>query len=113
LKYPPSWSPVQKPDIVFVRKADSGIIQRRAIVGVPSLLVEIISPASVRRDRYEKRDLYARFGVVEYWLGDPANRALEILTLRNHRYELHGCAEEKGVLSSPLLAGLQFDLGEL
>jgi Uma2 family endonuclease len=102
-----------QPDIVFIATANAGIIQRRAIFGTPDLLVELISPSSVRRDRYEKKDLYARFGVKEYWIGDPANKALEILTLKEGRYELHCCAEEKGKLVSLVLAGLEFDLSEI
>jgi len=102
-----------QPDIVFIATANAGIIQRRAIFGTPDLLVELISPSSVRRDRYEKKDLYARFGVKEYWIGDPANKALEILTLKEGLYELHCCAEEKGKLASLVLAGLEFDLSEI
>ena len=49
----------------------------------------------------------------EYWIGDPANKALEVLTLKEGRYELHGCAEEKGKLTSRVLAGLEFDLSEI
>jgi len=102
-----------QPDLVFIAAANTGIIQRRAIFGTPDLLVELLSPSSVRRDRYDKKALYARFGVKEYWIGDPANKALEILTLRNGDYELHCCAEEKGKLTSLLLPGLQFDLSEI
>ena len=102
-----------QPDIVFVAARNVEIIQRRAIFGVPELLVELVSPSSVRRDRYEKKALYARFGVKEYWIGDPANKALEILTLKEGRYELHGCAEEKGKLTSLVLPGLEFDLTEI
>ena len=102
-----------QPDIVFIAKANAGIIQRRAIFGTPDLLVELVSPSSVRRDRYEKKDLYARFGAKEYWIGDPANKALEILTLKEGRYELHYCAEEKGKLASLVLAGLEFDLSDI
>jgi Uma2 family endonuclease len=102
-----------QPDIVFVASAQFSIIQRPAIFGVPDLLVELVSPSSVRRDRYDKKELYSRFGVKEYWIGDPANKALEILTLKNSRYELHCCAEEKGKLTSLLLPGLEFDLSEI
>jgi Uma2 family endonuclease len=102
-----------QPDIVFIAAANLQILQRRAIFGVPELLVEIVSPASVRRDRYDKKALYARFGVKEYWIGDPANKALEILTLKEGRYELHGCAEEQGKLTSLVLPGLEFDLSEI
>lgn len=102
-----------QPDIVFIAEVNVGMIQRRAIFGVPDLLVEIVSPSSVRRDRYDKRELYARFGVKEYWIGDPANKALEILTLKSGTYELHCSAEEKGRIASLLLPGLEFDVGEI
>jgi Uma2 family endonuclease len=102
-----------EPDLIFVSAKNSGIIQRRAIVGAPDLLVEIISPSSLRRDRYDKKDLYARFGVKEYWICDPANKSLEILVLRDGHYALHSSAEEKGEISSQVLAGLQFDISEI
>ncbi len=102
-----------QPDLIFVSTAKAGIIKRRGIFGVPDLLVELVSPSSVRRDRYVKRELYARFGVQEYWIGDPANKSLEILTLKKDGYELHCCAEEKGKLTSLLMPGLEFDVSDL
>jgi Uma2 family endonuclease len=102
-----------QPDLVFISSANLGIIQQRAIFGTPDLLVELVSPSSVRRDRYDKKELYARFGVKEYWIGDPANKTLEVLTLKAGRYELHCCVEEKGKLTSLVLAGLEFDLSEI
>ena len=102
-----------QPDIVFVSADNAGIIQRRAIFGTPDLLIELISPSSVRRDRYDKKELYARFGVKEYWIGDPANKSLEILTLKEGRYELYCAAETQGKLNSLVLAGLEFDLTEI
>jgi Uma2 family endonuclease len=104
---------VVQPDLVFVAAKNLGIIERRAIFGTPDLLVEMLSPSSVRRDRYIKMNLYARFGVKKYWIGDAANRSLEILTLVDGRYELHCSAEEKGNLNSLILAGLKFDVAEL
>ena len=102
-----------QPDIVFIATANADIIQRRAIFGTPDLLVELVSPSSVRRDRYDKKEPYARFGAKEYWRGDPANKTLEVLTLKEGRYELHYCAEEKGELTSLVLAGLEFGLSEI
>jgi len=102
-----------QPDLIFVATANLGIIQPRAIFGTPNLLVELVSPSSVRRDRYDKKDLYARFGVQEYWIGDPANKSLEILTLKEGRYELLCAAESKGKLTSLAIPGLEFDLTEI
>lgn len=102
-----------QPNLIFISTANLGILQPRAIFGTPDLVIELISPSSVRRDRYDKKDLYARFGVKEYWIGDPANKSLEVLTLKEGRYELHCAAEEKGKLTSRVLAGLEFDLTEI
>lgn len=102
-----------EPDLIFVSDGNIGIIQPRAIFGAPDLLIEIILPSSVRRDRYDKKEIYARFGVKEYWIGDPANKSLEILTLKDGQFSLHSSAEEKGPLTSLLLTGLQFDLSEI
>jgi Uma2 family endonuclease len=104
---------VVQPDLVFVAADNLRIIERRAIFGTPDLLVEIISPSSVRRDRYVKQALYTRFGVKEYWIGDAANRSMEILTLTEGRYELHCAAEQRGKLTSLVLPGLEFDLADM
>jgi len=102
-----------QPDLVFVASANAGILRERAIFGAPDLLVELVSPSSVRRDRHEKMTLYARFGVKEYWIGDPANQSLGIFTLKEGRYELLCLAEEKGAVHPKVLTGLKFDLSEL
>jgi len=102
-----------QPDFVFVATANLDIIKPRAIFGTPDLLIELISPSSVRRDRYDKKDLYARFGVKEYWIGDPANQSLEILTLKDGHYELHCAAETSGKLNSIVLPELEFDLAQI
>src|SRR3954469_6385554 len=104
---------VVQPDLLFISKANAEIIQRRAVFGAPDLLVELLLPSSIRRDRYRKKEIYARFGVKEYWIGDPANKSLEVLTLKDGNYELHCLAEEKGKLTSTVLPELEFDLSEL
>jgi Uma2 family endonuclease len=77
------------------------------------LVVEILSPGSVRRDRYEKPGLYAQFGVREYWIIDQANRSVEIRALGEGRYSLHSSAVERGRVASRLLAGFELDLAAL
>jgi len=42
----------------------------------PSLLVEVLSPSTRRRDRKEKRDFYLDAGVAEYWIVDPEAKAI-------------------------------------
>jgi Uma2 family endonuclease len=102
-----------QPDILFVAKANAGIIQERGIFGAPDLVVEILSPGSVRRDRYEKQALYAEFGVKEYWIVDRANKSLEVLTLDGGQYRIHATAGETGHVTSKVLRGLKVKLSDL
>jgi len=102
-----------QPDLVFVLSSKAGIIRSRGIFGAPDLLIEIVSPSSVRKDRYEKKALYARFGVREFWLADPGNHAIEVLTLESGSYKLHCSAEEKGPVNSTVLSGFSFDISQL
>lgn len=104
---------VVQPDLVFVSTANTHLLERRGIMGAPDLVVEIIPPSSVRHDRYEKRELYARFGVKEFWLADVANRSLEVLVLRNGGYTLHSCATNEGKVRSEVLPGLELNLAAL
>jgi Uma2 family endonuclease len=102
-----------QPDLIFVAAANAGIIESRAIFGAPDLVVELLSPSSIRRDRHVKKALYARFGVKEYWIGDPANKEMEILTLRDGRYQRLCAVTEKGKLVSKILPGLELDLADI
>lgn len=46
---------------------------------VPTLIVEIQSPSTRRRDREQKRRLYLEAGVPEYWMIDPEHRSVTIV----------------------------------
>ena len=48
---------------------------------VPMLVVEVFSGSTRRRDRQDKRELYAEAGVDEYWIVDPERRVITIAHL--------------------------------
>jgi Uma2 family endonuclease len=45
---------------------------------VPNLVIEILSPATERHDRSEKKAIYDRNGVDEYWIVDPQHRTVTV-----------------------------------
>ena len=74
------------PDAMIVCNRD--IIRRKGIYGVPDLVVEVLSPRTAKNDRGEKKDIYERYGVREYWLADPLAKSLEVYVLREGKLRL-------------------------
>jgi Uma2 family endonuclease len=76
------------PDIVFVMRTRSGIIQKNRICGVPDLVVEIVSNPS-HRDKLlsKKKDTYTRCEVPEYWVADPFEKAVRKYVLNEGAYQ--------------------------
>lgn len=103
-----------QPDILFIPTDSLHIVTTDGIEGVPTLMVEIISPTSIYRDRVTKKQLYERHGVQEYWLVDPQESLIEVYALQNGRYGLLSAATPlEGVITSNLLPGLTLDVNAL
>lgn len=79
---------VRQPDLVMIHRSRLQIITRRGVEGPPDLVVEILSDWSIKRDKVKKTKVYAKFGIPEYWIVDPANETLEQYTLNGDAYEL-------------------------
>lgn len=97
------------PDLIFIASDRLHIAGPRTVDGAPDLVVEILSPGTSQRDLTVKRDLYARFGVREYWIVDPANRSLTVLELRGDRYHPVPLRDDQAV-PSRVLPGLDLPL---
>jgi Uma2 family endonuclease len=83
---------------------------------LPELVVEVLSPGTtnVQRDREEKPSVYARLGVLEYWLVDWPARRMEIFRLSDAgSLDLATILTETDFLSSPLLPGFEHPMGRL
>jgi Uma2 family endonuclease len=107
------WNALQ-PDLVFVANQNRHIITDDGIIGIPDLVVEIISPSSVLRDRVDKKNIYEKLGVKEYWIIDPSYQDIEVYHIQNGRYELlSGVTMFEGELKSSVLDGILVSLSDL
>jgi Uma2 family endonuclease len=91
-------------------------LPRRGIVKVPpDIAVEVLSdqPSDARRDRVEKPDEYAAFGVARYWIIDPAERTFEALELGADGRYVRALAAADGRVMPPGCDGLVLDLDEI
>ena len=103
---------IVQPDLLFVAQSRRAIVQDW-VHGAPDLVIEVLSPSRPDRDRFVKRVVYERAGVSEYWVVDPEERSIEVLSLDGGRYRSAGYVTSDQVLTSRILAGLQLPLSRV
>jgi len=74
---------VLQPDLLVARRADLG---ERMLERVPLLVVEVHSPSTRLADLGTKRLAYESAGVPCYWMVDPDQPRLTVLSLSDGRY---------------------------
>ncbi|HZG78486.1 MAG TPA: Uma2 family endonuclease [Paenibacillus sp.] len=106
---------VRQPDIVLIRKDRfQDVVAKHGIVGVPDVVVEILSPATLRRDKRDKLRTYAKYGIPEYWIVDPVSISLDqYLLVEGHRYELAEVYQGSEPVQSPNAPCANLKIGEL
>lgn len=101
---------VVQPDLLFIAAHRKQIITETNVQGAPDVAIEIISPASVDRDRFVKKALYLKHKTLEYWLVDPDKGCIEVLTFENNEYRLLGIFSDGDILNSPIFPSLDLDV---
>ncbi|MDS4039990.1 MAG: Uma2 family endonuclease [Candidatus Competibacter sp.] len=78
-------------DVCVIEKEYVDVLRASGSVAVfenpPKLIVEIVSPESIRRDYRYKRSEYAAVEVPEYWIVDPLEQKATVLSLEDGLYE--------------------------
>ena len=73
------------PDIMII--CDRKHLRGGSYSGVPKFIAETLSPSTAKRDKTEKKDIYEKAGVEEYWIVSPRG-SVEIYYLEHGRYVL-------------------------
>ncbi|HEY0794066.1 MAG TPA: Uma2 family endonuclease [Chthoniobacterales bacterium] len=102
-----------EPDIVyFAAERAMQFSPDQKLFPVPDLIVEVLSPSTQANDRGVKFDDYARSGVREYWIVDPAAEKVEIYMQVKETFERIETGPPSR-LRSHLLKGLEFNTGAI
>lgn len=101
-----------EPDLSIV--CDRSKIDKHGCKGAPDLVVEILSPSSLRHDRFVKLGLYQRAGVREYWIVDPEYKSVQVFTLdAGGSLRISEEYGRDGVARVNVLEGCFIDLGKV
>ncbi|MFZ5951720.1 MAG: Uma2 family endonuclease [Candidatus Rifleibacteriota bacterium] len=99
---------VVQPDILVV--CDPEKLDDKGCVGAPDLVVEVISPSTASKDQLQKRALYERSGVREFWLLHPEDRLVFIYVLGKNGFGKPEVFESSSVARSFIFPELSIDL---
>jgi len=98
---------VVQPDVVFFVASRRHLVDLDSAIRYrPDLVIEVLSPSTRDNDRGRKLRVYARAGVPEYWIADPATAYLEVHSLRDGGYQLLQVARGDDVVRSVTLPDL-------
>jgi Uma2 family endonuclease len=100
------------PDISVI--CDRNGLNDKNYVGVPTLIVEILSPSNQAHDLVTKMNLYQRFGVKEYWIVNPKFNSIQIYALNKESlYEQVGVFKNNEIASSCIFDDLKINLQDI
>lgn len=102
-----------QPDLLFVSAERLDIIGEQRIEGAPDLVIEVLSPSTAYLDLAQKKRLYEREGVKEYWVVDPEQRAVDVYTNTEDGFVQHVRVVDSGTATSHVLSGFSVGLVEL
>ena len=75
---------VVQPDVFIV--CDKSKLDGQFTNGAPDLIIEIVSPSTIQKDRLLKYNKYLNAGVNEYWIIEPEGNLIEVFILENGNY---------------------------
>jgi Uma2 family endonuclease len=107
------------PDLTILREEHIQLLKSRNTIRLnmapPLLVVEVVSPGDLQRDRdyIAKRSQYQDIGIPEYWIVDPQDNAVTVLTLLETTYSQVERFQGEEVVRSPQFPDLQITSAQI
>jgi Uma2 family endonuclease len=97
---------IRKPDVLYMKDEHAHRRHNEYWNGA-DLVMEVVSGSASdrKRDLKDKPRDYAQGGVPEYWIIDPEEECIRVLTLRGKAYKVHGIFRPGEEATSVLLPG--------
>jgi len=99
---------VLQPDVFIACDTEEKINEEDRYMGLPTVVVEVISPSTRSRDVVFKLNSYMLSGVQEYWIVDPKNKQVMVYTFGDFK-SLDVRTYTKGIISSIMEFEVEID----
>lgn len=104
---------VYQPDLFFVSERRKHIVTDKYTYGAPDLVIEILSESTMHQDYEEKMKVYAKYGVVEYWIVNVEKASIEVYHNENGVMHLDRQVEKGNPIQSKVIQGLVINTAEI
>ena len=98
---------VVQPDVLYVRKENTGELQGAFVKIAPDLVIEVLSKSTRTHDKVRKLKVYDTFNVREYWIVDPDEDMVSIYRRAGAGLTLVEKVDFDGTITSPLFPGFE------
>ncbi|MHB8063269.1 MAG: type II toxin-antitoxin system prevent-host-death family antitoxin [Ruminiclostridium sp.] len=103
---------VVQPDIIVICDTET-VDEKGKYKGVPTLVVEVLSPSSKKHDMLRKLDLYMKTGIREFWLVDTQKKAIYIYSFENKTIIDYTSFLNNDSVKSSVFEGLEIQLEDV
>ena len=103
---------VVQPDVCIF--CDPSKLDDRGACGAPDLAIETLSPGNRKDELRMKYEVYEEAGVKEYWIADPARKAVLVYLLQpDGKFSIPEIFSGRDQLAAQCVPGLKFNINEI
>ena len=104
---------IVQPDIMVICDLEEKLNDNDYYMGVPALVVEILSESTRRKDLIKKLDLYMSCDVREYWVVNPMSREVTVYHFEDKDFSNNITFRKSETVESYIFAGLSVKLDRI
>lgn len=110
LRRTPEQINIVQPDIMVICDLEEHLDDNDYYKGVPTLIVEVLSKGTRRKDLIKKLDLYMSCGVKEYWIVNPDNKEVTVYLFAEQNIQEFTTFKQNEIAQSYLFEKLKIEV---
>ncbi len=104
---------IVQPDLLIACDIDEKVDAKGRYTGIPSLVVEILSPGTRTKDMVDKLNIYMQSGVREFWVVDPENKIVLAYGFKDSIIDDFKTYKQSEIIKSYFFDGLHASVSEV